>query len=252
MSNAISINNSVLMGRLVRDPELRYTKDGTPVCSFKLAVARRTSGSAEKTDFIPCVAWREKAEFVNQWFSKGTLAIVIGQLTSRIWADEQGQNHIAFEILCDQVQFGETKRQRVSREAADKQAVSASEQTDTARGSVQIVAFDVSSGVALSGAVYDLYRTDDVPVQQNITGTDTGAHIVGLPADDYIITQTAAPSGYSTSNRSIYVTVEPGVDQCIKFPCTRQPASASTPQPQADMQYSLPDGLLDDDMDAPI
>ena len=87
MSNAISINNSVLMGRLVRDPELRYTKDGTPVCSFKLAVARRGSGSAEKTDFIPCVAWREKAEFVNQWFSKGTLAIVIGQLTTRIWAD---------------------------------------------------------------------------------------------------------------------------------------------------------------------
>ena len=73
MSNAISINNSVLMGRLTHDPELKYAK-GIPVCSFKLAVARRASGSEEKTDFIPCVAWREKAVFVSQWFSKGSLA----------------------------------------------------------------------------------------------------------------------------------------------------------------------------------
>ena len=53
MSNAISINNSVLMGRLTRDPELRYVSGEIPVCSFKLAVARRTSGSEEKTDYIP-------------------------------------------------------------------------------------------------------------------------------------------------------------------------------------------------------
>lgn len=129
---------------------------------FKLAVARQTSGE-EKTDFIPCVAWREKAKFVSQWFSKGTLAVVIGQVTSRIWADDQGSNHIAFEILCDQIQFGETKRQRLDRESADKQG-------DAARGSLQILALDAETGMLLSGAAYDLYRADGTPVQRNMAG----------------------------------------------------------------------------------
>ena len=250
MSNAISINNSVLMGRLTRDPELKYVNN-IPICTFKLAVARRTSGSEEKTDFIPCVAWREKAEFVGQWFSKGTLAIVIGQLTSRIWADEEGQNHIAFEILCDQVQFGETQRQRVSREAADKQAAYASEQPDAARGSVRIVAIDVSSGVTLSGAAYDVYRADGTPVQRNIAGTDNGAHIVGRPAGEYIITEITVPSHYAPAARSVTASVTPGEDCVIKIPHTAQAApAAATPAPTA--VYSLPDGIADDDMDSPI
>ena len=88
MSNAVSINNSVLMGRLTRAPELRYVNGNIPIYSFKLAVARHTSGDEGKTDFIPCVAWREKAEFVSQWFSKGTLAIVIGELTSHVWKED--------------------------------------------------------------------------------------------------------------------------------------------------------------------
>lgn len=250
MSNAISINNSVLMGRLTRDPELRSV-GGIPVCSFNLAVARRTSVSEEKTDFIPCVAWREKAEFVNRWFSKGTLAIVIGQLTSRIWADEQGHSHIAFEILCDQVQFGETKRQRVSREAADKQAAYTSEQPDTARGSVQIVAIDVSSGVTLSGAAYDVYRADGTPVQRNIAGTDNGAHIVGLPAGEYIITETTVPAHYAPAARSVTASVNPGEDCVIKIAHTAQAAPAAT-TPAPAVAYSLPDGVLDDDTGSPI
>lgn len=109
MSNAISINNSVLMGRLTRDPELRYTKNNRPVATFKLAISRRSN--AEVTDFIPCVALGGTAEFAARWFQKGTLAIVIGQLTSRVWQDEtDGRNRIAYEILCDSVQFGETKK----------------------------------------------------------------------------------------------------------------------------------------------
>ena len=252
MSNAISINNSVLMSRLTRDPELRYVSGEIPVCSFKLAVARRSSGNEEKTDFIPCVAWREKAEFVNQWFSKGTLAIVIGQLTSRIWADEQGHSHIAFEILCDQVQFGETKRQRVSREAADKQAVSTSDTSEEIRGSIQIKAVDAANGAILSGAVFDLYRPDGIPVQQNISGTDTGAHIVGLPAGDYIITQTTAPDGYVPATRSVLAIVEPGTDHILSF-AQRPAAEFPAHEPEQDnVQYSLPDGVLDDDTGSPI
>ncbi len=252
MSNAISINNSVLMGRLTRDPELRYVSGEIPVCSFKLAVARRTSGSEEKTDYIPCVAWREKAEFVNQWFSKGTLAIVIGQLTSRIWADEQGRNHIAFEILCDQVQFGETKRQRVSREAADKQAVSATDTSEELRGSIQIKTVDAANGAILSGAVFDLYRPDGIPVQQNISGTDNGAHIVGLPAGDYIITQTTAPDGYVPATRSVFATVESGMDHIFSFSQLPAAEISAHGTVQDDVQYSLPDGVSDDDTESPI
>ena len=252
MSNAISINNSVLMGRLTRDPELRYVSGEIPVCSFKLAVARRSSGNEEKTDFIPCVAWREKAEFVNQWFSKGTLAIVIGQLTSRIWADEQGRNHIAFEILCDQVQFGETKRQRVSREAADKQAVSAPDTSGEMRGSIQIKAVDAINGKILSGAVFDLYRPDGIPVQQNISGVDTGAHIVGLSAGDYIITQTTAPDGYVPATRSVFATVEPGMDHIFSFSQLPAAEKSAPGTVQDDVQYSLPDVVSDDDTESPI
>ena len=243
MSNAISINNTVLMGRLTRDPELRYVSGDIPVCFFKLAVARQTSGE-EKTDFIPCVAWREKAKFVSQWFSKGTLAVVIGQVTSRIWADDQGSNHIAFEILCDQIQFGETKRQRLDRESADKQG-------DAARGSVQILALDAETGMLLSGAAYDLYRADGTPVQRNMAGTDSGAHIVGLPAGEYTITEVAVPAHYAPAARSVTASIRPGEDCVIKIPHTTQAAPpAAEPAPAA--AYSIPEGISDDDTDSPI
>ena len=243
MSNAISINNTVLMGRLTRDPELRYVNGDIPMCFFKLAVARQTSGE-EKTDFIPCVAWREKAKFVSQWFSKGTLAVVIGQVTSRIWADEQGGNHIAFEVLCDQIQFGETRRQRVERESADKQE-------DAARGSVQIMALDADTGMLLSGAAYDLYHADGTPVRRNISGTDSGAHIVGLPAGEYIITEIAAPAHYSPAARSVTASVRPGEDCVISILHTAQAAPpAAEPAPAA--VYSIPEGVPDDDTGSPI
>lgn len=77
------INSTVIMGRITHDPELRYTANNTPVCSFQLAIPRPTSDGAT----IPCVAWREKAQFISQWFAKGMLMIVIGQLTSRTWQD---------------------------------------------------------------------------------------------------------------------------------------------------------------------
>lgn len=243
MSNAISINNTVLMGRLTRDPELRYVNGDIPMCFFKLAVARQTSGE-EKTDFIPCVAWREKAKFVSQWFSKGTLAVVIGQVTSRIWADDQGGNHIAFEVLCDQIQFGETRRQRVERESADKQE-------DAARGSVQIMALDADTGMLLSGAAYDLYHADGTPVHRNISGTDSGAHIVGLPAGEYIITEIAAPAHYSPAARSVTASVRPGEDCVISILHTAQAAPpAAEPAPAA--VYSIPEGVPDDDTGSPI
>ena len=110
------LNRIVLMGRLTRDPELRRTQSGTAVCSFTLAIDRdRKDANGEKqTDFIDCVAWSKQAEFVAQWFSKGMMAIVVGRIQSRKWQDQNGNNRTAIEINCEEVSFGETKKNRDS------------------------------------------------------------------------------------------------------------------------------------------
>lgn len=110
------LNKGVLMGRLTRDPELRHTQSGTAVCSFTLAIDRdRKDANGEKqTDFIDCVAWNKQAEFVAQWFSKGMMAIVVGRIQSRKWQDQNGNNRTAIEINCEDVSFGETKKNRDS------------------------------------------------------------------------------------------------------------------------------------------
>lgn len=110
------LNKGILMGRLTRDPELRHTQSGTAVCSFTLAIDRdRKDANGEKqTDFIDCVAWGKQAEFVSQWFSKGMMAIVVGRIQSRKWQDQNGNNRTAIEINCEEVSFGETKKNRDS------------------------------------------------------------------------------------------------------------------------------------------
>ena len=88
------LNRIVIMGRLTRDPELRRTQNGTAVTSFSLAVERdfKNRESGEKaTDFIDVVAWRQTAEFVCQYFSKGRMAIVEGRLQIRDWKDKDGK-----------------------------------------------------------------------------------------------------------------------------------------------------------------
>ena len=108
------LNKGILMGRLTRDPELRHTQSGTAVCSFTLAIDRdRKDANGEKqTDFIDCVAWSKQAEFVAQWFSKGMMEIVVGRIQSRKWQDQNGNNRTAIELNCEEVSFGETKKNR--------------------------------------------------------------------------------------------------------------------------------------------
>ena len=85
------LNTITLMGRLTRDPELRYTQAQTPVASFTLAVDRDYSRAEEKqTDFIDIVAWRQTAEFVSKYFVKGSMAVVNGRLQIREWTDREG------------------------------------------------------------------------------------------------------------------------------------------------------------------
>ena len=107
------LNKAILMGRLTRDPELRYTQNNTPVVTFTLAIDRSYSrGQERQTDFIYIVAWRRTAEFVSQWFTKGMMAVVVGSIQSRRWQDKNGNNRTSIEVVADEVQFGESKRSR--------------------------------------------------------------------------------------------------------------------------------------------
>lgn len=109
------LNKAILMGRLTRDPELRYTPNGNvPVVTFTLAIDRNYSGNGRErqTDFIDIVAWRRQAEFVSQWFTKGMMAIVVGSIQSRRWQDKNGNNRTSIEVVADEIQFGETKKSR--------------------------------------------------------------------------------------------------------------------------------------------
>ena len=108
------LNKAILMGRLTRDPELKYTQGNLPVVQFTIAVerSRAAQGQEKQTDFINVVAWRKTAEFVSKWFTKGMMIIVTGSIQSRKWQDKSGNNRTSIEVVADDVQFGETKRSR--------------------------------------------------------------------------------------------------------------------------------------------
>ena len=106
------LNHIVIMGRLTKDPELRTTQSGTPVTSFTLAVDRdfKDKDSGEKsTDFIDVVAWKQTAEFVSKYFSKGRMAVADGRLQIREWKDKDGNNRRTAEIVAVNVYFGDSK-----------------------------------------------------------------------------------------------------------------------------------------------
>ena len=107
------LNRIILMGRLTRDPELRHTQTGTAVASFSLAVDRdfRNRDSGEKgVDFIDVVAWRNTAEFVSKYFTKGRMAVVEGRLQIRDWTDREGGKRRSAEVVTDNIYFGDSKR----------------------------------------------------------------------------------------------------------------------------------------------
>ena len=107
------LNHITIMGRLTRDPELRRTGSGVAVTSFTLAVDRDYNpkdGSEKETDFIDCNAWRNTAEFVSKYFSKGSMAIVSGRLQIRTWTDKDGNKRRNAEVVADSVYFGDSKK----------------------------------------------------------------------------------------------------------------------------------------------
>lgn len=110
------MNSVKLSGRLTRDPELKQTPAGVPVASFSLAVDRKFN--REEADFIPITAWRKTAEFVAKYFHKGQRVIISeGRIRVTPFTDRDGNKRTRFEVVADEVEFGESKQAPEDREA---------------------------------------------------------------------------------------------------------------------------------------
>ena len=106
------LNHITVMGRLTSDPELRRTGSGVAVTSFTVAVDRDFKNNGEtETDFLDVVCWKNTAEFVHQYFSKGRMAVVSGRLQIRSWTDKDGNKRKTAEIVADNVYFGDSKKE---------------------------------------------------------------------------------------------------------------------------------------------
>jgi single-strand DNA-binding protein len=105
----LNFNNVIIAGRLTADPELKSTQSGISVCTFTVAVNRRTKKDEEqKADFFNVTVWREQAEFVTRYFTKGSSIFVTGELQNRTW-EKDGQKHYATEILARDIRFVDGK-----------------------------------------------------------------------------------------------------------------------------------------------
>lgn len=117
------MNKVILIGRLTKDPELRATASGTSVVSFTVACDRRfvKQGEERKADFINCVAWRQSAEAIAQYFQKGSRIALEGSLQVRDWTDNDGKKHYATEVMVDAWEFVQSKNEgaAVSQQTSD-------------------------------------------------------------------------------------------------------------------------------------
>lgn len=113
-------NKIILMGRLVRDPELNTTNSGIAVCKFTVAVNRPYQKDKERqADFINVTAWRGTAEFVDKYFSKGKIIIVEGKLQNNDYTDKEGVKHYSMQVMADNVNFGGSKSDNSSTSQAE-------------------------------------------------------------------------------------------------------------------------------------
>lgn len=104
------LNKVILMGRLCADPEFRQTTSGVPVCRIRVAVNRpKQKDQEQKADFINVSCWRNTAEFVSRYFTKGKMIIVEGSLRNNDYTDQNGVKHYSMDVLAQNVAFGESK-----------------------------------------------------------------------------------------------------------------------------------------------
>ena len=116
------MNKVILMGRLTRDPEVRYTQtSNTLVASFTLAVNRRfvKQGEERQADFINIVAWGKLGEFCSKYYKKGQQVAITGRIQTRTWDDEQGQKHYVTEVVAEEAYFAEGRRDTQSNGSFD-------------------------------------------------------------------------------------------------------------------------------------
>ena len=140
------MNKVILMGRLTRDPEVRYTQtNNTLVASFSIAVNRRFTrpGEERQADFINIVAWSKLGEFCSKYFKKGQQVGVIGRLQVRNWEDEQGQKRYVTEVVAEEAYFADSKRD-------DMDASASFENT-------------FGTSVASSSSEFEVTSSDDLP-----------------------------------------------------------------------------------------
>lgn len=116
------LNHITIMGRLVRNPELRRTQSGIPVCTFRIAVDRDyvSQDGERKTDFIDVTAWRSTGEFVSKYFSKGRMITVDGRLETQDWVDRDGNRRASTGITAESVYFADSRRDSAQESAPAK------------------------------------------------------------------------------------------------------------------------------------
>ena len=109
------MNKVILVGNLTKDPELRQTPNGVSVARFTVAVSRRFSKDGQQqTDFINCIAWRQAAEFLCKYFSKGSSIQLCGSIQTRSWDDQNGKKQYATEVIADELSFNGPKRENAN------------------------------------------------------------------------------------------------------------------------------------------
>lgn len=126
------MNKCEIVGRLVKDPEIKMTTNQTPYCNFTIAVDRRfkDANGQRQADFISCVAWRQTASFIQKYFRKGSRIGIVGSIQTRNYEDQNGQKHYITEVLAEEAEFVESTNNVVQQNQAETQAspaVSASE-----------------------------------------------------------------------------------------------------------------------------
>lgn len=145
-----AFNKVILIGNLTADPELKTTQNGISVASFSIAVGRRKVKDQEpQTDFINCVAWRNTAEFICNYFQKGKAILIVGSLQTRNWTDQNGQKRYVTEVVAEEAQFVEKKTDSASTVEASRMPSKAPSQNANSSNtpySSQAVQFEEMTG----------------------------------------------------------------------------------------------------------
>lgn len=157
------LNKIIIMGRLTREPELKYTPANVAVCTITLACERdyAAQGQERETDFIDLVCWRQTAEFVSKYFRKGQLVAAEGRLQSRKWVDKTGGNRVSWEVLAEHVYFAERAQGTQGAQPAPKAAAQSG--YDRITGAAQSAGVPVDRWPEYNEDGYEGMADDDVP-----------------------------------------------------------------------------------------